>query len=227
MYCIHCGKQIPDDSKFCEYCGNQLHDSSIEEKQEPPQETSEEKKTPGKQTFKEKFIEVYTSEGNKRTQYEALTSNAAWEVLTRFAGNTFIDFMEKNPALNKKPHTDIDLVKNEFNLCVGAGYYLWLSEQLYNERELKTPPEISTDDLAKAWQENNVFKDYQKFTDNLPSMVYQMLNDFYAWRENALLEDVKSLHDLPHEIIQGIKTNLAMLLMMGYALGTVEDKYRS
>ena len=34
MYCKHCGKKIPESSKFCRYCGNNLLDSHEAELQE-------------------------------------------------------------------------------------------------------------------------------------------------------------------------------------------------
>lgn len=29
MYCVSCGEQIPDDSRFCEFCGNPVEDDSM------------------------------------------------------------------------------------------------------------------------------------------------------------------------------------------------------
>ena len=29
MYCKHCGKEIADDSKFCQYCGKSLESNTI------------------------------------------------------------------------------------------------------------------------------------------------------------------------------------------------------
>lgn len=26
MYCIHCGKEIPDDAEFCTFCGKSVSD---------------------------------------------------------------------------------------------------------------------------------------------------------------------------------------------------------
>ncbi len=34
MFCIHCGKQIPDESKFCQYCGKALTIESSEPEQQ-------------------------------------------------------------------------------------------------------------------------------------------------------------------------------------------------
>ena len=32
MYCKHCGKEIADDSVFCQYCGGELQELENEEK---------------------------------------------------------------------------------------------------------------------------------------------------------------------------------------------------
>ncbi len=36
MFCIHCGKEIPDESKFCQYCGNALEQVTAPEQRNEP-----------------------------------------------------------------------------------------------------------------------------------------------------------------------------------------------
>lgn len=226
MFCIDCGKQIADDSKFCEFCGNQLSEAEPEVKEKLKEEEEVKEPEPsGKQTYWEKFAELYGSE-EKRKHYDALSSDAAWELINRFAGNTFADFMEQNTALHKKPHKDIDAIKNEFIISLGAGYYMWLSEQVYNERELKTPSVGSVEDLAKEWKNSDIAKDYHRYIQNIPTMIVNAMDTFNSWRFKTLSEEITSLGDLPYEMIEKIKTQLSILLLMGYTVGAIEGKFR-
>lgn len=44
MYCKHCGKQIADDSKFCQYCGGNQEDSTTKSSTKVSSDSSEQKK---------------------------------------------------------------------------------------------------------------------------------------------------------------------------------------
>lgn len=37
MYCVHCGKEIPDESSFCFYCGNHISNNDTDNQQENKQ----------------------------------------------------------------------------------------------------------------------------------------------------------------------------------------------
>ena len=41
MYCQHCGKQIPDDAKFCKYCGGAVYESQVDKPEKNPLEMPE------------------------------------------------------------------------------------------------------------------------------------------------------------------------------------------
>jgi len=223
MYCIHCGKQIPDESSFCEHCGGKISDDAGQDVKQQPKE---EEQSSGKQTYWDKFAEIYDSRGEEKDKYNALVSDAAWEILSRFSTNAFVAFMEQTPTLNKKPNKDVETLKNEFTLSVIAGYYMWLAEQIYNHRDLKLPAINNVEDLAKGWKEANMFEDSQRYMENIPTMVTNAMDTFLSWRAKSVLEEATSLNDLPHELIEGIKTNLGIIIVMGYALGSIEDKYR-
>lgn len=64
MYCKHCGKQIADDSKFCQYCGGKQDDASTPTNQETKPEESKE----------EKVVEIPTIKAN-------LSDNTKWWII--------------------------------------------------------------------------------------------------------------------------------------------------
>ena len=81
MYCRHCGKEIPDDSKFCQYCGG---------KQEIENPTNN--SISGEQDEKDKkVIEIPTIKTNFSDKTKAVIFiYAVWVVLNAyclFAGN--------------------------------------------------------------------------------------------------------------------------------------------
>lgn len=66
MYCIECGAQIPDNSKFCSHCGH--------------------KQTEGESTFKEKLAEVIIEKEITRQIIEAHKSSIDKEFLKQAMG---------------------------------------------------------------------------------------------------------------------------------------------
>jgi hypothetical protein len=66
MYCIECGAQIPDNSKFCPHCGK--------------------KQTEGEPTFKEKLAEVIIEKEITRQVIEAHKSSIDKEFLKQAMG---------------------------------------------------------------------------------------------------------------------------------------------
>ena len=55
MYCKHCGKQIADDSKFCQYCGGKQEETTTNSKENNNQEKSKEEKIVEIPTIKTNF----------------------------------------------------------------------------------------------------------------------------------------------------------------------------
>ena len=47
MYCTHCGNQIPDQSKFCQYCGSTLSAPAEPQIQTPPPPVRKKGRTAG------------------------------------------------------------------------------------------------------------------------------------------------------------------------------------
>ncbi|HEY4694451.1 MAG TPA: zinc ribbon domain-containing protein [Candidatus Nanoarchaeia archaeon] len=218
MFCTECGAKVNEDNKFCDNCGHQLI------KDEANVEAEKEKVKSSRRRYWDKFTEIYTS-GDSDWKNKMI-SDSAWELLNRFSGNLFVSFMEEHPILNKHSHKEIDSIKTEFNTASGAGYYFWLAEQLFNGRDLQPPKPPDTDGLSKEWEKEKVFEDTKTFFANLPDDVSSSMNDFHAWRAKSLLETSPALNDLPNELIEEINNKLAILMLMGYSSGMVEDKYR-
>ena len=66
MYCIECGAQIPDNSKFCSHCGH--------------------KQTEGKPSLKEKMAEVIIEKEITRQVVEAHKSSIDYQFLKKAKG---------------------------------------------------------------------------------------------------------------------------------------------
>lgn len=66
MYCIECGAQIPDNSKFCSHCGH--------------------KQTEGEPTLKEKIAEVIIEKEITRQVVEAHKSSIDYQFLKKAMG---------------------------------------------------------------------------------------------------------------------------------------------
>ena len=66
MYCIECGKQIPDNSKFCSHCGH--------------------KQTEGEPSIKEKIVDVIIEKEITRQVVEAHKSSIDYQFLRKSMG---------------------------------------------------------------------------------------------------------------------------------------------
>lgn len=66
MYCIECGAQIPDNSKFCSHCGH--------------------KQTEGEPSLKEKIVEVIIEKDITRQVVEAHNSSIDYQYIKKAMG---------------------------------------------------------------------------------------------------------------------------------------------
>ena len=83
MYCKYCGKQIADNSKFCQHCGGSQEDSTALNQVQPTPETKP----------KEKIIEIPTIKSNlsEKTKWW-IVGYGIWAVLNLywlFAGDKY------------------------------------------------------------------------------------------------------------------------------------------
>ena len=75
MYCKHCGKQIADDSKFCQYCGGKQEETTTNSK-----ENSNQEKSKG-----EKIVEIPTIKTNFSDKTKGwIVGYSLWVVLNAY-----------------------------------------------------------------------------------------------------------------------------------------------
>jgi len=225
MFCENCGKQIPDESKFCKFCGvkSAIGEIAGSDKKENKETTKiQEEDNIG---IWDKFAEIYDSKGEERDKFNDLSSNEAWELINRIGKNTFEGFIEENKdQLNKQPYTVIESLENLFKFAVIGGYWLWTAEYILkngNTWKLKT---IDLDKFIKEWTENlkglNDFIQKNSSTD-LGGTIIQYQN----FKTNSFLENCPTIKELPVKFIDNIKTEILGKILWGYMIGTTESRY--
>lgn len=220
MYCNKCGKSIDEDSKFCRYCGAEISKSKTNNKKAKTDKKGEENK------LWDKFAEIYDSVGDERKTYMDLSSNEAWELISRISNNKFEDFIQEyKEQLNKQPYKVIETLKNVFSWCTSGGYWFWLAQALLKQDKLTEPKSIALNKYIEEWQAllGKDFKEHKK--DFLPDME-RSISIFYEYELKIFIESAESVKELPNEFIEKLKTALFIQLFWGYLVGEAEAKYR-
>jgi len=223
MFCINCGKKIPEESNFCPFCGTKLSDepepTHTEEKQEEIKKNSE---------IWDKFVEIYDSRGEEREKYLDLSSKELWELIDRIGINAFEKFIQDNKEpLNKQPYKAIEDIKSAFSSCTLAGYWFWMAESFLKKRVLGKLKPIDINKFGEEWKKI-IDEERKKPIEGKtpPKELESPIITFLNFRKDNLLDNAPSLNELSNEFIEKLKIALYLQIFFGYLAGLTESKYR-
>jgi uncharacterized Zn finger protein (UPF0148 family) len=226
MYCNKCGKQIDEDSIFCQFCGNNVAESETEPKEEPTKEEDASPKTIKKSKADllwEKFVEVYDAEGEDREKFNALSSEYVWELFERLSVNAFESFIQDNKEeLNKLPYKTIESLKNTYTWIVIGGYRLWLAEVLLEDKKLNKFKSFSIDELIEEWKKYDFDKEVKALSDEMDMGLTRYSN----FRFNSFMENSPEAKELSNATIEKLKSSLLIQTLNGYHTGKIENTFR-
>ena len=95
MICNKCGKELPDDSRFCEYCGAQTDEKVIKQ-------IEKEKKAQQQAENKEKMQQTLTEVKDKAVDVAQVVHEKS-KVATEVVKESAQGLKEKSKTVNKKP----------------------------------------------------------------------------------------------------------------------------
>lgn len=221
MECPNCKTINPANSKFCHKCGNQLNP---EEKKKNPKDTSED--STSKNNLWSYFADMHDSEGDEREKILATTSDDIWELLTRLATNTFENFIADNKKdLNKQPYKAIEGLKNTFSWSSTGGYWLWLAEAAYNSTKLTPPQNADIEGIRKHW-EKLTGDNYDKTYEKIPDEVKNAMGTLLEFRVDNFIKNYPDVKEVPNEVIEKLRTSIALNIIWGYMAGIAESNFR-
>lgn len=227
MYCNKCGKQIEEDSIFCQFCGNRVADDTPEPQSEKNSAT---KNVSNKTTNKsksdllwDKFAEVYDAKDDARKQFDELSSDNIWELIERLYTNAFETFIqEKKEALNSQPYKVIESLKSLYLYSVLGGYRLWLAEALLSEKPLGKFKSFDIDKFVEEWKAN----DFKKAMKNISDEMGVCMTMYLEHRISNFIETSPSIKELPNALIEELRSSITFQIVNGYIAGEVEAKFR-
>lgn len=228
MFCHNCGKQIDEDSIFCQFCGFKItkdNSSSDTDKKDGGDKgkTTKNKSRSSKDLLWDKFAEIYDSSGETRKEFIDLSSDAVWELNNRLGVNNFETFLQNNKdLLNKQPYKVIEALKSAFTACPIGGYWFWMAEAMLNEDNLKKPKEIGLNRFIEDWEELTKKNASSYMSDDLS----QTMMIFIEWQQKQVIDSAETVKELPNEFIENLKTALLVQTFWGYVGGLTEAKYR-
>lgn len=227
MYCNKCGKQIDEDSIFCQFCGNTV----AEEDTKPKSETSSKQETKSETEKKsksdllwEKFAEVYDAGGKDKEIFDALSSSYIWELQERLSINAFESFIEENKEeLNKQPYKTIEALKNIYSWAVLGGYRFWLAEALLDDKEeLNKFKSFSLEKFIDKWKEYDFDKALKELSEEMGICITKYSN----FRLNNFMDSTQEAKELPNATVEKLKTSLLFQTLNGYHTGKIENSFR-
>lgn len=225
MYCHNCGKQIEEDSIFCQFCGNKItkHHSESKKEETPKEEDSKPNNKSKADLLWEKFVEVYDAEGADRERFNAFSSENVWELFERLSVNAFEDFIQVNKEeLNKLPYKTIESLKNTYTWVVLGGYRLWLAEALLNDEKLNKFKSFSIDEIVEEWRKYDFDKEIKALSEEM-GIGISRYSDF---RFNSFMESAPEAKELSNATIEKLKSSLLIQVLNGYHSGKIENTFR-
>jgi len=228
MYCNKCGKQIDEDSIFCQFCGNNTADERSEHKSSDSSKKgevkSEEVKKIKADLLWEKFVEVYDAEGADREWFNALSSEYIWELFERLSINAFESFIQDNKEeLNKQLYKTIEALKNVYTWIVIGGYRLWLAEALLNKyKKLNKFKSFSLDEFVEEWKKYDFDKEIKALSEEM-GIGISRYSDF---RFNSFMENAPEAKELSNATVEKLKSSLLVQTLNGYHAAKIENTFR-
>jgi len=228
MYCNNCGKQIDEDSIFCQFCGNNVADDKSKHKSSDSSKKgkvkSEEVKKNKTDLLWEKFVEVYDADGTDREKFNALSSEHIWELFERLSVNAFESFIQDNKEeFNKQPYKTIEALKNVYTWVVIGGYKLWLAEALLNKyKKLNKFKFFSLDEFVEEWKKYD-------FDNEIKALSEEMgigISKYSDFRFNSFMENAPEAKELSNATIEKLKSSLLVQTLNGYHAGKIENTFR-
>lgn len=225
---MNCGKQIDEDSVFCQFCGTRSLNTKTTSKKRA---TTAKAKGLNKQTkittevsLWDKFAEVYDAKDEDRKRFNNLSSLYIWEVLDRLAVNAFESFIQSNKEeLNKQPYKTIESLKTTYTWSVIGGYKLWLAEALLdNKEELNKFKSFSLDKIIDKWKEYDFDKALKTVSEDMGNCITRYLN----FRLSSFLEAIPEAKELQNATVENLKTSLMFQILNGYYAGKIENTFR-
>lgn len=220
MFCPNCGKNIEEDSKFCQFCGVKvsLPEVSKKAKNEPVSQQTN--------SIWDKFVDIYNSKGEERRKYEENSSNEVWELINRISINTFESFIEEyRDALNKQPYKVIEVLKSTFQLSATGGYWFWMAEAMLKTNPLGGLKPIDFENFIGEWRKVAI-DNYTETSKKLSEELMVSMSNFHNFRMETLFESSPTIKELSNEFIEKLKSSLIMQIIWGYIIGLIESKYR-
>jgi len=227
MYCNKCGKQIEEDSVFCQFCGNRITDDTPEPQSEKTTQTKDvSKKTVNKSKSDllwDKFAEVYDAQDDEREKFNQLSSEHIWDLIERLYTNAFETFIqEKKSELNSQPYKTIEALKNLYLYSVLGGYKLWIAEALLKDKQLEKFKPFDIDKFVEEWKAN----DFQKVMKGISDEMSVCMTRYLEHRMSNFLENSPSIKDIPNSTMEELKSSVTFQIINGYIAGEVEAKFR-
>lgn len=221
MYCVHCGNQIHESSKFCRYCGAKtLHPDRTSNNPDNEIVNPEKSKI---DLLWQKFVEIYDAEDADRQRYNKLSSPHIWDLLERLSINSFENFIQEfKDELNTQPYSSIEALKSTYIWSVLGGYRLWLASAVLNKSELGSFKSFSLDDFIIAWKNFDFESALKGISDDMSSC----MSKYYEFRFSHFIENAPEAKSLSNATIEKLKTSLILETLNGYYAGLIENTFR-
>lgn len=228
MYCPNCGKKNEDAGNFCDACGNALTKniprSEPARSQTDPQTDDSTVPESAKRLWK-KFLEIVRAEGEEEKKFKDLTSDAVWEVLSRFGQNSTNTLLEAFKIdFDKQPYKTVEATRTYITVFAHNGYHVFIAEKLTQGEAIKRADIQDVEVLVEEWQ--RVARNNASNIIAIPEDISTVLNAINAQATEGLFGDNKSLEDLPKAAVDAIKDGLIRQLVDGYLLGYAENNLR-
>ena len=227
MFCNKCGKQIEEDSIFCQFCGNKIADGTPERQSEKASKTKNVSSQPANKSKSDllwdKFAEVYDAKDSEREKFNELSSEYIWELIERLYTNAFETFIqEKKKELNTQPYKAIEAMKNLYLYSVLGGYRLWIAEALLNEKPLGKFKSFDIDKFVAEWKTY----DFQKAMKDTSEVMSTCMSMYLEHRISDFIENSPSIKEIPNSIVEELRSSITFQIINGYLAGELESRFR-